>query len=228
MALFKSQVLTQASGSVGGMTYTRTKSGLTLRARAVPVQPVSAARDLVQNNLATLSQQWSNTLTSGDRSGWINWAANSPYVNKLGDPLILSGQQAFIANNSPRLLAGQTTITVAPGTFGLGHLSPVTVSIAAVSGNASVGFTNTDDWAGSAFGSLLLFVSKPVPLARDFFKGPYQFAGTVDGNSTPPTSPATVPTPSIWIAGQKFFWRAYATQADGLLTNVFTGQGIVS
>lgn len=224
MALFKSQVLTQASGSVGGMTYTRTRSGLTIRARSIPVQPVSPARDAVQASMATLSNRWSNILTDAQRSAWSVWAASSPYVNKLGDPLILSGQQAFIANNSPRLQGAFNIIDAAPPIFGLGNLSAVTVTAAALASALTVNFVNTDNAFQNTDGGLLVYVTPPLPAARNFIKGPYRYAGKVAGAAILPTSPATLTSPFTMTGGQKIAWRAYAVQDNGQLTNVYSGQ----
>ncbi len=225
MALFKSQVLTQASGSVGGMTYTRTRSGLTIRARSVPVQPTSVFRAAVQSSLATLSVLWSSTLTDAERLAWTTYAANSPYVNKLGDPLILSGQQMFIACNTPRLQAGIATVTTAPATFGLGSLQPLTVTMTApVTG--SVTFDPADAWNLDG-GALLVYFSNAVPIARNFFKGPYRIATPLIGDTTTPlTPPGTATVNQPILTGQKFFWRAFATNPDGRLTNVYSGSGI--
>jgi hypothetical protein len=107
--------------------------------------------------------------------------------------------------DAPVIYALANLTTPVPGAITAGP--PTTLSLA---------FTNTDDWANEDDGALLVFASRPQNPTVNFFKGPFQFAGKVAGNTmTPPTSPATITLPFPLVAGQNVFVRMFATRADG-------------
>jgi len=82
-------------------------------------------------------------------------------------------------------------------------------------------FTNTDTWATAVGGSLLVYSSRPQDVGISFFKGPYQFAGRVNGAGTAPTSPQNITTPFTLAAGQLVFVQFRAVNADGRISAIF-------
>jgi len=232
MALFKSQNMTSASGSVGGVTYTRTRSGMTIRARANPVQPNSSAQLQVRNALTTLVNRWTEVLTAAERAAWDLYAANVPVINPLGDSVFITGQNWYIANNTPRLQADAKisgsalgVVDTAPPIFDRGVLTtPVPSSLSAGSDNVSIAYTNTDGWAIAEGGALLIYMGQPINDSRKFFKGPFRLVGAVAGAATPPTSPATIGSlstlgyPFATGAFQGVYWKFTATDAYSRLT----------
>lgn len=225
--LIKSAVLTQASGSIGGMTAQSNKGGLSLRARAVPVNPNTPAQQLVKSIMATLVTRWGNTLSALQRDSWATYAANVPVTNALGTTIHLSGQNMFIRSNVPRLQVGLSVKDAAPVVFNLGALtSPILVTASAAAQNLVFQFTNSDPWAIATGGALLVYAARQQGPGINFFKGPYQFAGRVNGAGTPPTSPATVSMPFAMGVANRLFCRMIATAPDGRLSAEWFG-GIV-
>jgi len=217
--LFKSSVYTQASGSIGGITYSRNAGGMYTRGRAIPTNPNTAAQQAVKGYMSLLSQAWSNVLTSLQRGAWEAYAANVPLRNSLGDERPVSGLNQYIRSNVPRLTAGLSRIDAGPTNYTLCGLTPPTiVSITASSSLASIAFTNTDEWALATGGALLIFVSEPLQATINFFKGPFRYAGRVNGAGTAPTSPASVTIPFPTAVGKKLFVRFAATAPDGRLS----------
>jgi len=101
--LFKSQIFTQVSGSVGGLTFARNRAGMYTRARTVPVDPQTAQQIAVRANMATLVVRWGTTLTDAQRAVWETYAANTPVLDKFGDSVNITGQQMFLRSNLSRL-----------------------------------------------------------------------------------------------------------------------------
>lgn len=228
--LFKSNMVTQASGSIGGLTASRNRGGMYFRARSVPTNPNTIYQQAVRNIFATLSAGWS-VLDEEDRDRWSVFATNTPVINALGDQIYLTGQQMYIRNNAARLQAGLSTISAGPIIFGSSTITP-TPAVAPELGTQTLGFAidDEDEWASTDGGALLVYMSRPQPVARAFFKGPYRYAGKVLGVTlTPPATSQTVPVPFAISEGQVVFTRFIGVTADGRLTQeLFYGPSLAT
>lgn len=222
MALFKSQVLTQASGSVGGMTYTRGRSGMVIRAKSMPVNTNTQFQQAVRANQSILAQAWQTTLTDLQRDGWNNYAAEIARKNKLGDTIFLTGQQMFVRCNSPRLQASLPMVAAGPTEFTLGdpvtNLQGVTEEVGAANGI----LLTWDPGAIPATANLLVYISRPMSPTREFFKGPFRYNGEEAADlGEYNVQNARLPEP-VGV-GNKVVIRARVTYADGRLSDaVFT------
>lgn len=218
--LVKYNILSGASGSVGGLTASRNRGGQYFRSRVVPVNPSSPAQVTVRSNLSSLIAAWTNELTPTQRDAWDAYANANPVTNPLGDSRNAGGVAMFVRLNADRLLGGVARVDDPPSENGPALLSEVEFDdLTAGSTSSAVNFSNTDDWATADGGVLLLFASRPVPPTINSFKGPFRFMAAVLGDtSTPPTSPASVTLPFAPAAGQKIFLRAIASQVDGRLS----------
>lgn len=222
--LFKSEMVTQVSGSIGGTTYAHNSAGMYRRARSIPVNPNSAAQQAVRATMATLAQAWNEIVTQAQRTAWDNYAALSPVTGKLGDELLLSGQQMYIRCNAVRALAGIARVDAGPTTPGLIMLTTPVATLSIAGPNISVAYTNTDNWAGEVGGGLNIQTGRFITGGRTFFKGPYRYLATVDGAGTPPTSPETSANNAFGqvladaTAGQKMALRYMAFRADGRIS----------
>lgn len=217
--LFDSPLISRGSGSVAGLTFSRNRSGNYIRARTNPVNPNTPQQQIVRSAVADLSNLWINTLTQADRDKWEDYAANVPVTNPLGATIFLTGINQYVRSNVPRLQAGLARVDIAPSIFDIGSFTSVTtVSVGATNG-VTVGFTNTDDWANATGAAMLVFVARPQNPTINFFKGPYQLAGSILGDDTvPPVSPDTITSQFAFDSGQKIFTRIRVTQADGRLS----------
>jgi hypothetical protein len=218
---FKSQVLTQASGSIGGITYSHNRGGMYTRARAIPTNPNSPQQQAVKAILANLAVVWTNTLNVAQRAAWDLYAANVPIIDVLGSPIFLTGLNMFVRSNVPRVQAGMVQVTVAPPNFNVGSFTNPSATASAATQQISLVFTNTDTWAVAVGGAMLLAASRPQQAAINYFKGPYRFAGKVLGAVIPPTSPQTIPVPFAVLQGQRLFLKVNVVQVDGRLSYPF-------
>jgi hypothetical protein len=212
----KSALVTQVSGSIGGMTGSRNRGGLYLRSRAIPTDPATPAQVSARNIFGVVSAAWSSVLTAAQREAWSLYASNVPVTDRLGDSILLSGQQWYVAANSLRLRAGIGIVNDGPTTFSRPSFTEPTGLSIDDNGDIGFAFTNTDEWATETGGALIVFAGKPVGAGINFFKGPFRFADSVDGDdTTPPTSPADLDSPFACTVGQKVWIRVVAVLADG-------------
>ena len=224
--LFKSEIVTQASGSIGGTTYAHNTAGLYRRARSIPVNPNSAAQQGVRANLTTLAQAWNAVLTQAQRDAWDNYATLSPITGKLGDELVLSGQQMYIRCNTVRLLGGIARVDDGPVTPGLIALTTPVATISIGAATVSVAFDNADAWAIAVGGGLNIQTGRFISAGRNFFRGPYRHNTTVEGAVIPPGTPEDTANNAFGqivadaVAGQKCAMRYTAFEVDGRISAV--------
>lgn len=231
MALFKSQVLTQASGSVGGLTYTRSSQGMVMRARSIPVQPNTTFQQQVKQSLTNLVTRWTETLTAAQRAAWDLYASNVTVVNKVGDTVNNTGQNWYIAANTPRLqvnakitAAALGIIDDAPEVFDRGAFTTPTIATADPGASLSVAYTNSDAWATAVEGALLVYQGQPQNAGRTYFRGPYRLIGFIEGAVVPPTSPLVITQAQIAARGfafgsnQRITFAFAVTRNDGRLS----------
>jgi hypothetical protein len=187
MALFKSQVLTQASGSVGGLTYTRARGGLVMRARAVPTDPNTGRQGAARAALTGAVTSWLEDLTDGVRANWNLYAANVPTTNRLGDQIFLSGQNMYVRSATVKdQLSTRLGITSgaglnAPTVFDLGTFTTPTFAADASSG-ITVTYNASDVWYEETDAAMLIFMGKPCNPTRNYFRGPYSLIGAIEGD----------------------------------------------
>ena len=212
---FKSQVLTQASGSIGGITYSHNKGGLYQRARTIPTDPATAPQVQMRNFVSQLVVRWTAVLTQVQRDAWAVYAANVPVIDALGDAMFISGLNWYVKMNTIRKLAPEAGVDNAPTTFTMAALTEPIFTVASATDLASVAFVNTDSWATGVLGSLLCFFSRPQSAGINFFKGPYRFAASIPGAVIPPTSPQNIGLSFPCAAGNKIFAKFVATDLDG-------------
>lgn len=187
---FQSQVIASASGSVGGLTFSRNRSGQYCRRRSVPVNPGSPQQSITQGLFSLLVTAWTQELTQTQRDGWDTWAINTPQFDALGQPITITGQNAYIKMNSLRMQNLESRIDDAPAVFAGASLTPPTLTVADVSGQTlTVTFDNTDQWAGAVGGGLAIYMGRPQNPSVQFFKGPYRRDIRIAGAAVPPTSP---------------------------------------
>lgn len=222
----KSALVTQMSGSLGGMTGSHNAGGLYLRARAIPVNPNTAFQQAVRGYLTTIVAAWNDVLTPPMRAAWAAYAAAVPIPDALGDPRYIPALAHFVRSNVPRLQAGLARIDTGPIAFTLPSFTNPTLTWVAATEKMSVAFTTSDLWANEAGGAMLAFCSFPQTVGTNYFKGPYRYVGKIVGATpVPPTSPQLFDTPAPIETTQKVFGYVEIVRADGRLSGKFRAGG---
>jgi hypothetical protein len=226
---YKSAVYTQASGSLNGITYSHNKGGPYTRARAIPTNPNSPQQQAVRGIFSDLAVLWNSVLDGLERATWDAYAFNVPIINKLGDPMKISGLNQFIRSNTPRIQAGLDQVVTGPTEFNIGSFTNPSFAIDAANDEVDVTFDDADAWANEDDSAMLVYAGRPVSPSINFFKGPYRLAGIIAGDAvTAPTSPAAVGLPFAVVAGQRVFLKVVVSRADGRLSYPFRGFGDAS
>ena len=228
---FKGTHISEASGSLAGVTYSHNRGGQYMRARAVPVNPNTQQQQDVRNYMASRSSAWGSVLTQAQRDSWEAYADQVLLTDALGEPRKATGLNHYVRCNVPRMQAAMagSPLQVAPATFDLGsYTNPVLGVISAVGSTASIAYTNSDPWAIAVGGAMLVYASKGQSPATNYFKGPYRYAGKVLGAVVPPTSPYACPLPFAVQVGQRVYVKLSFIQVDGRLSSPFRTGGLVT
>jgi len=224
--IYKSALVTEASGSLGGLVASHNKGGQYLRARVVPVNPGTPQQEFIRATMADLANRWSNTLSDAQRDQWTAYAEAVPIPSALGDPHNIPPLAMYVRSNVTRLQAGLARIDTGPAILNLGSFTVPTIdALSAGASTADIGFDNTDAWAGEVGGAMFVYASRGNSPTINFFKGPYRFAGLIVGAVVPPTSPATITLPFAVVATQRVFFRFSTARADGRLASDFRDFG---
>ena len=202
-------LLASMSGSVGGNTFSHNRGGPYVRLRGNPTQPNTPAQSALKGFFGSLATAWRVTLTPANRADWDLYAAATPLIDKIGQAFFPTGLNMFIRGNTGLLQNGNTQINAGPVAPGLPTFTaPAVVTIADSTDVASISFTEGDAWVGVDTTHLLIYASRGQGSSINFFKGPYQLAGSIDGAVIPLTSPQNVTIPFNVSDGQKVFFRA--------------------
>jgi hypothetical protein len=216
---FKSQVFTQASGSVGGLTFAHNKGGLYTRARSIPTDPGSPDQTQRRGVFSGLASDWVLVLSPAQRQSWADYAANVPLIDSLGEARTIPPLAQYVRSNTVRLLAGLTKLNGAPALYTLGSLAPISVTASSGTQLLTISFDETDDWPTTNNSALVILASRSQNLSTNFFKGPYRFAGAILGDAlSPPTSPQTLTAPFFLNTSSRVFVQGRVTEGDGRLS----------
>ena len=213
-------IFTNISGSTGGVTASRNKGGQYLRARTTPVNPNSTRQQLARSRFTNANNGWS-TLTAAQRTLWNDFAALQAWVNALGDPIQLSGQQAYVGSYSALASATLTPVAVPPPP----NTRPASLVIPVFA--PAIAATNAGTFTPgtlSAADIYVIGVSPPLPPGITSYKGPYRIGEVSDGDSTSTdfstnVYSAIVAAHGAPTIGQRFALRITAVLATGQYSN---------
>lgn len=151
---------------------------------------------------------WTNTLTDAQRQAWSTYAAATPTVNRLGNQLILSGQQMFLRTSCARNIAGLAQIYDAPTEAGLGPLpewnADPNVDPDIIQGQITIPGVGTD-------GDVNIYASAPVMPSQTVSHASRRFA-FVEGPPVASVFTVNGASPYPYTVGQKV--RVFAVYLD--------------
>jgi hypothetical protein len=159
-----SAVVGDARNKVGGVVFTRTRGGPTVRRKVSPTQPRSTYQRNVRANFTGLTKAWA-ALGETVRAAWTAFARNNPTKDVFGATVTLTGHQMYVRLNRSLATIGVAALTNPPanlsvnypGTIGVTHDGPPVTTIQM-------------DWSdpGSVGGSesCVVFASPPLSAGR--------------------------------------------------------------
>jgi len=216
MAKFSSTVFDELRGSLGNVVASRSAQGGTVRKRAVPKNPKSAAQTAVRSAFAATSKDW-RALTEDQRTAWHSLGRQMTVTDSLGGKAPLTGSQAYASLNGIVATFGGSPLSDAPGTPDSIAALPTITLVAARTGSATGAFTLAVQSAAYT-GKVQVYASPAVSAGRNTFgKGAYRLLEVVDGLSAGSTSltaayVAKYGTPAV---GTKIAVKLVAVSANG-------------
>ncbi len=225
---FTSPLISQGSGSLAGLTFSRNRGGKYIRARATPTNPNTVFQQAVRGFMSQLTSLWNDTLTQAERDAWDLYAENVLIPDTLGEPRNVGGLGMYNRTNVPALQAGLARVDAAPTVFNIGDFTnPSIVSITAATNILSLAFTAADAWANETGSAMLVYTSRAQNPTINFFKGPYRLAGAILGDdTTAPTSPAAITLAFNAEVGQRIFIKVNVIRLDGRYAATFRDNGL--
>ena len=196
MALIK-PILGELKGSIGGNTFQGSRYGQVVRQRVIPVDPATPRQAVLRQHLAEVNVSWKSIL-QGFRNGWISYAANTPWTNRFGDEVFLTGRLQYIRSNVFNLAAGEPISIGAPELPGLPANPDFSLTC-----DTTNGLEISDFLIGIGDVDLLgIYHSAPFGQTVNFFKGPFVGSNFITTDTTAPFE--LIPGAGV-VADQKYF-----------------------
>lgn len=213
----------QMSGSIAGNTFARNRYGNYVRARTKPVNPKTALQTTIRAAMALLTTYWAQTLTANQRTAWNLYASSVAMKNRLGEVIYMTGFNHFIRSN---ILGQRAQIPIyddGPVVFELPAADPLfAVTIDEAGQEISVVFDDGLDWDNETGGRIFIEMGKPQNAQRNFFAGPWRYAGQFAGETgVPVASPQVKPCTFAVSEGQRVWCYARIQRADGRISEKF-------
>lgn len=220
---YTSSILSAASGSIGGSVYSRNRYGPYIRGRGIPTNPNSSRQQQVRAIFQTLVELWHGTLSAAQRTSWSLYASNVVMLDKLGNPMHLSGFNHFIRTNTVALLGSVARIDSAPTNFTLGPSDPTIAAVVSEAAQTiSLSFDEDLEWCDKEGALMQISMSQPVNGSLSFIPPQYRVADYLLGDSVaPPTTPQAVACPFVVTETQMVIVQCRILREDGRLSAPF-------
>jgi hypothetical protein len=116
------------NGKLGGSCAARNRAGLYFKNWKVPRNPQSADQIKNRTSWKTLVKLW-QTISDGQRSGWIALAKSLKHQNKLAKSFVPSGYNVFLSCNQNRSLLSLAPLSDAPTYPAIPQFTDFTIAI---------------------------------------------------------------------------------------------------
>lgn len=203
-----------SSGSIADRTHSHNRAGQYTRNRRAPVQPIGTGRRaFIRSSFGAASTGWAS-LTNVQQEAWISFAADHPITDALGQTVILTGHQMFVAVGVNLLNIDQGLPTDPPADLDTPNVSAATAVFSIATG------LSIDDYDGPADSQVCIGLSKPMGAGRRFNKTFWQPPGGL-GHADADSAPVVVATATYTgefgtlTAGQVVFVKLTPISADG-------------
>lgn len=221
--------ITAASGSIAGNTFARNSAGYYVRARTKPVNPNTSYQTAIRLYIKYLTQRWRDTLDATMRATWASYAAGVNMLNKLGEVIHVSGFNMYIRYNMVRLQAQNSKADSCLGPPAMLEGDPTfALSASVVANKLSITWDDTLPWGDIAASIECIWQGRPQNATRNYFSGPWRFAGSWPGNSV--VKPYLMDPAFPLVEGQKIwiYGRLATGPLDGRLSEPMLASCIIT
>lgn len=165
MAKYLGLITSDIRGKIGGMVFSRSRGGSTLKAKTTPRHPGSVGQMMQQSTMSNANAAW-KIMSAADRTTWAVQAAATIWSNSLGGTYSPTAQQLWCqAYSNAALLA-----TVPPSTFPATFTPAQPIAFAGVTSSGSDLQLTVYPTSGAYTGNVLFFASHIVPPTVGYFK----------------------------------------------------------
>lgn len=191
-------IVTDISGTLAGVIYTRGHSGPMIRSPTSKPWVDTARRQAVRTAMTTAHTLWADYMTSSGRQAWEQYAAGTPMPGRMGKPIQLSGYAMFLRSQSLRCWADLGPILATPIVHGLPAFPRVTaISAWALYGTLHATFSALNSWLLQPDALLFTTITQLHPQTRVTEQYPGRLSSTIiqgdPGNTLP--YPASIVSP---------------------------------
>ncbi len=201
-----SALVTDITGSIGGTTFSRNRSGLTAKAKLTGKRSTTAKQQIQLQNNNALRQQW-ELLTLSQKQVWNDYATINTKTNRYGRTKSLTGFNWFLSVNNAYYYVHGTYVAVPPA-FAYPAFLP----------SFSLAVTPTDivlKWSTPVDDSLIdvmIYTTPPVRGTANLQRGFYRSTGK--GSQAYVTS---INLTSGWEGAHGMTWADIASDSDILI-----------
>lgn len=244
MAIFQSNIISDIRGSVGNVTFSRTRQGLVMKARTTYDGGNSSPQIQQRGAINQISSVW-RMISEAEREAWRSYASLFTDTDRLGRPYTPTGYSVFMSVNRDRFLFSNGVRNAPPEDRPMIIFRPVPEAPATPPDNpiyfqdgealfAILFDTPVDDW------NPLLFISLPESAGRTYARhGVYlcgQPTGIIGGipaidfesDYNALLSRNGMSTDKSLYYGRRVFWELWSRDTLGSYKrNVFRGSNIL-
>ena len=186
-------IVSDARKKIGGIVFSKSRSGAFIRKKVSPVQPRTSDVRAVRANFTANSKAWSGLLSDSDRLTWSNLAATLLKRDVFGNAKTLTGAQLYqsLARNAHTI--GHTPLLDAPSDQAVSDLGGLTLAVVSseTSPLSGPGITCIPVNMPATGEYCVFTAAAPQPAGRAFIgKGKFRIIRVVPGTEFP-ASPLT-------------------------------------
>jgi hypothetical protein len=186
-------IVTDIRGKLGGTVFSRGGGGSIVRNWTKPTNPRSNRQEVNRAAISSITYRWNKTLTQDQRDDWNTYAANTPWVNSLGQAIVMTGIAAFVRLNGALLAMSQPFRQAAPTAYGLAGNPVVTFTAQPTNGKIVVAAISLPYINNNNEHYVAIYQHMPVPAGREAKPGAKQIIATIASSSgAPPALPLSV------------------------------------
>ena len=175
------QLISEASGKVAGIVFSKNKYGAYTRQKVSPINPQTTAQSRVRQFLASAAGAW-KSLTEAQRLQWSSAVQEWKKTNIFGDAQVLSGFNLFCKCYKTAKDISETVLSNYAGSAAPAGITSVSAEFDVTPDAAAITFApaipSGEKW--------LLFATAPVSLGKTFVKSEYRLIKVLASTDTSP------------------------------------------
>lgn len=188
----------------------------------MPINPNSSAQSRARSSFGSFSGAWSSVLTSGQRASWAAFAESSSVLNRLGESITLTGQQAYVRSNTLLQLAGESIVAVPPSLtppeFAVGDGTEASYDVSTPAVSLAL--------LGAATGFVLAFSGPAQSAGARSLKVPFRFFGMADLAGDNAVACVAATGARVYGVGDRMAFRFVIISSAGAVGNAILVRGV--